>query len=109
MGSVLEELTAIKTVAEMTEALRDEAWCRRLVEAMVWPNGRLCPACGSRRSITLAVPPGTLSVLQSGLPLPVHRDDANPVAWNEAAVADLAHGAVVHPAIGQGHLVHPSG
>ena len=54
MRSVLEELTAIRTVAEMTEAFRDEARRRRLVEAMVWPNGRLCPACGSRRSITLA-------------------------------------------------------
>ncbi|WP_454019550.1 IS1595 family transposase [Azospirillum sp. Marseille-Q6669] len=54
MGSVLEDLAAIRTVAEMTEAFRDEARCRRLVEAMVWPNGRLCPACGSRRSITLA-------------------------------------------------------
>lgn len=53
MGSVLEELTAIRTVAEMTEAFHDEVRCRRLVEAMVWPNGRLCPACGSRRSITL--------------------------------------------------------
>lgn len=39
MGSVLEELTAIRTVAEMTEAFRDEARCCRLVEAMVWPNG----------------------------------------------------------------------
>ncbi|MGY0790258.1 transposase [Azospirillum argentinense] len=54
MGTVLEELTAIRTVAEMTEAFHDEARCRRLVEVMVWPNGRLCPACGSRRSITLA-------------------------------------------------------
>ena len=51
MGSVLEELAAFRTVAEMTEAFHDEARCRRLVEAMVWPNGRLCPACGSRRSI----------------------------------------------------------
>jgi len=54
MGSVLEDLAAIRTVAEMAEAFRDAARCRHMVEAMVWPRGRLCPVCGSRRSIALA-------------------------------------------------------
>jgi hypothetical protein len=38
----------------MVEAFRDEEGCRRLLEAMVWPNGRVCPACGYKRSIALA-------------------------------------------------------
>ncbi len=54
MGSVLEELAEIKTLAQATAAFGDEGRCRRLVEAMVWPRGRICPACGCKRSIALA-------------------------------------------------------
>src|SRR5919112_5279156 len=54
MVSGLQDLAEIKTVAEMIEAFRDEEACRRLLEALVWPSGRLCPACGCRRSIALA-------------------------------------------------------
>jgi len=54
MALGLEVLAGIRTVAEMTEAFRDEERCRRLLEAMVWPGGRLCPACGCRRSTALA-------------------------------------------------------
>jgi transposase-like protein len=54
MVSALQELAAIKTVAEMTEAFQDEGQCRQLLEAMVWPQGRICPACGYRHSIALA-------------------------------------------------------
>src|SRR5215469_8044355 len=53
-GAVREVLLGIRTVAEMIEAFRDEERCRRLVEALVWPNGRVCPACGYKRSIALA-------------------------------------------------------
>jgi transposase-like protein len=53
-GVVREVLLRIRTVAEMIEAFRDEEGCRRLLEAMVWPNGRVCPACGYKRSIALA-------------------------------------------------------
>src|SRR6516162_9341587 len=53
-GAVREVLLGIRTVAEMVEAFRDEEECRRLLEVLVWPNGRLCPACGSKRSIALA-------------------------------------------------------
>jgi transposase-like protein len=53
-GGVREVLLGIRTVAEMVEAFRDEEECRRLLEAMVWPNGRACPACGYKRSIALA-------------------------------------------------------
>ena len=49
-----ELLSGIRTVAEMIEAFRDEERCRRLLEAMVWPHGRICPACGYKRSIALA-------------------------------------------------------
>ena len=52
--AVREVLLRIHTVAEMVEAFRDEEECRRLVEAMVWPKGRVCPACGYKRSIALA-------------------------------------------------------
>lgn len=54
MADVIEELAAIKTVVEMTEAFRDEAHCRRLLEQMIWPRGRICPGCGCRQSVTLA-------------------------------------------------------
>ena len=39
---------------DMVEAFADEDQCRRLVAAMVWPRGRICPACGFRKSVALA-------------------------------------------------------
>jgi transposase-like protein len=51
--SVGEILSRVTTVSDMIQAFQDEDHCRRLLEAMVWPNGRICPACGYRRSITL--------------------------------------------------------
>jgi transposase-like protein len=51
--SVREALSGITTVRDMVRAFQDEDRCRRLLEAMVWPNGRICPACGYRRSIAL--------------------------------------------------------
>ena len=53
-GAVGEVLLGIRTVTEMIAAFADEERCRRLLEAMVWPNGRVCPACGYKRSIALA-------------------------------------------------------
>ena len=47
-------LSGIQTVEEMVAAFRDEQHCRRLLEAMVWPDGRICPACGYRLSIAIA-------------------------------------------------------
>jgi Transposase zinc-ribbon domain len=38
----------------MITAFADEERCRRRLEALVWPNGRVCPACGYKRSIALA-------------------------------------------------------
>lgn len=51
--SVGEILSRVTTVQDMVKAFQDEDRCRRLLEAMVWPNGRCCPACGYRRSIVL--------------------------------------------------------
>src|SRR5580658_1512688 len=53
-NAVREVLLGVRTVAQMVEAFCDEERCRRLVEALVWPNGRICPACGYKRSIALA-------------------------------------------------------
>jgi hypothetical protein len=39
---------------DMVAAFGDEERCRRLLEAMIWPRGRLCPRCGCRDSIALA-------------------------------------------------------
>jgi DNA-directed RNA polymerase subunit RPC12/RpoP len=47
-------LSSIRTIDDMVKAFADEERCRRLLEAMIWPDGRACPACGSRRSIALA-------------------------------------------------------
>ncbi|MCD1635199.1 transposase [Martelella mediterranea] len=51
---VLAVLLMIRTVDEMTKAFSDEARCRCLVEAMVWPKGQICSACGYERSIAIA-------------------------------------------------------
>ena len=52
--AVLTILSRIQTVEDMVAAFSDERRCRALLEAMVWPTGRICPACGYRRSIALA-------------------------------------------------------
>lgn len=53
-GMGLEVLARIKTVSDMTTAFRSEERCRRLLEQMVWPRGRLCPVCGYRESTALS-------------------------------------------------------
>ena len=53
-GGTREVLLEITTVSDMVVAFQDEDRCRRLLEAMVWPRGRICPACGYRLSIALA-------------------------------------------------------
>lgn len=52
--AVLTTLSGIQTVEDMVAVFNDEGRCRRLLEAMVWPAGRICPACGYRHSIALA-------------------------------------------------------
>jgi transposase-like protein len=52
--TMLAALCNIRTVEEMIVAFRDEEHCRRLLEGMVWPDGRICPACGYKRSIAIA-------------------------------------------------------
>jgi len=49
-----EALAKIATVGDMVAAFANEERCRRLLEAMVWPRGRVCPACGCRQSTALA-------------------------------------------------------
>jgi hypothetical protein len=53
-SGVREILAGITTVGDMIAAFDDEDSCRRLLEAMVWPRGRICPACGYRHSTALA-------------------------------------------------------
>src|SRR5215469_11206051 len=116
-GAVREVLLGIRTVAEMIEAFRDEERCRRLVEALVWPNGRVCPACGYKRSIALAGPrhgpiPGTagsVPMLQWRLPFPIHGDDAHAIALHQTAAEHLAQSAVADPAVGQGAVLRSLG
>ncbi|WP_448188617.1 IS1595 family transposase [Azospirillum sp. sgz301742] len=52
----VEYMRGIHTYEEMAVAFADEATCRRLLEALVWPHGRRCPKpdCGSFRSFALA-------------------------------------------------------
>ncbi len=47
-------LSGIRTVKDMVAAFSDEQQCRRLLEAMVWQNGRICPTCGYKKSIAIA-------------------------------------------------------
>jgi transposase-like protein len=51
---LLRVLSEVRTVKDMIGAFADEERCRRLLEAMIWPTGRVCPACGYRHSIALA-------------------------------------------------------
>ena len=53
MSEMLAALTNIRTAEDMVVAFRDEEQCRRLLESMVWPAGRVCPACGYKRSIAI--------------------------------------------------------
>ena len=53
-GEVREILAGINTVGDMVAAFRDEERCRRLLEAMIWPRGRICPACGCKESTALS-------------------------------------------------------
>ena len=53
-SGALEVLAGIATVSDMVTAFADEERCRRLLEVMIWPRGRICPACGCRDSIALA-------------------------------------------------------
>lgn len=52
--TMIETLSGICTVEETVAAFREEEHCRRLLEGMVWPDGRVCPACGYKRSIAIA-------------------------------------------------------
>lgn len=52
--AMMEILSGIRTVEEMVAAFRDEDHCRRLLEIMVWPDGRICPACLYKRSSAIA-------------------------------------------------------
>lgn len=52
--TAVNTLSSIRTMDEMIGAFRDEKHCRSLLESMVWPEGRICPACGYKRSITIA-------------------------------------------------------
>ena len=53
-GWAREILAKITTVNEMVTAFEDDDRCRRLLEAMIWPRGRLCPRCGCKDSTALA-------------------------------------------------------
>jgi hypothetical protein len=50
----LAALSNIRTVSDMVEAFRDKERCRRLLEQMLWPRGRICLVCGFRESTALA-------------------------------------------------------
>jgi hypothetical protein len=51
---MLATLSNKRTVGDMVAAFRDEEHCRHLLEGMVWRDGRVCPACGYKRSIAIA-------------------------------------------------------
>ena len=54
VDGVRDVLAGNATVGEMTVAFQDEDHCRQLLEALVWPRGRICPAYGYRCSTALA-------------------------------------------------------
>lgn len=52
--TILATLSNIRTVEDMVVTFKDEQHCRRLLEGMMWPDGRICPACGYKHSIAIA-------------------------------------------------------
>jgi hypothetical protein len=102
--TMLAALTNVRTAEDMIVAFRDEEQCRRLLESMVWPAGRVCPACGYKRSIAIAGRDTgkrrALSMLQRRLPVPVHGDDPHASAFHQASFECLAEGPVAHAAVG---------
>jgi hypothetical protein len=52
--ALVSALSTIQTVKDMVIAFRDERRGRSLIEALVWPTGRVCPARGYKRSISVA-------------------------------------------------------
>ena len=103
-------LSSIRTVDDMVEAFSDEARCRRILEAMVWPDGRIFPGlrlqalhrdCRAGHG-QLPIATGPVPMLQRRLPFPIHRDDAYAPACYQTAPEHLAQGDVAHAAIGQG-------
>lgn len=52
--AVCAKLAEIRTVEDMIAAFSDEQQCRLLFEGMIWPNGRICAACGYKNSIAIA-------------------------------------------------------
>ncbi len=112
--SVGELLSRVTTVSDMTRAFQEEEHCRRLLEAMVWPNGRLCPACGYRRSIALmgrgnGKQAQALPMLKWNLPGSVHRHDPHTSPCDQAPASGLALRPLADAAIRQGHLLDPLG
>lgn len=51
---MLATLSNISTVRDMIVSFQDDEHFRRLLESMVWPDGRVCLACGYKRSIAIA-------------------------------------------------------
>lgn len=60
----LRRLADIETLADLGVHLGDEDRCHRLMEAIVWPHGRVCPLCGCPRSTELAARDGRQPVYQ---------------------------------------------
>jgi hypothetical protein len=98
-------LSEIKTLDDMIVAFGNEQHCRSLLEEMIWPNGRICPACGYKYSVKIAgrdmgrrrARPGLYRC--SKLPIPVYRDDTYPSSFHQAASEHMAQGALVNSAI----------
>lgn len=44
MADAREILAGIVTTSDMVACFSDEHRCRRLLEELVWPSGRICPA-----------------------------------------------------------------
>ena len=53
ISDLFDELSGIRTIDDMFHAFQDEEHCRNLLESLVWSTGRICPACGFRRSIMI--------------------------------------------------------
>ena len=105
---MISVLSNIRTVDDMVKAFSDEARCRHLLEAMVWPNGRICPVCGYKHSIAIAgrdkgayrARPGLYQCSNGDCHFSIHGHDAHAPACHQTPVECVAQGHVAHSAIG---------
>jgi hypothetical protein len=97
MAAIPKKYRSIRSLAGLRRHLQDEARARRLLEWLVWPDGRFCPHCGGLRHWPLKTRrPGLYECQGCGgqfsatARTPMHGTKLPIATWLEAAFLILA-------------------